>query len=392
MKPFFTLWRFLLLICSLLVLSIFPTQAQWKRISGPEGGLVRSLYHYNSTFFASTPSGIFRSEDNAQTWQDVNLKAVFENEATPVMSFASSGSRLYTIMFYTLYVSTDIGKTWSKIGEAPKPDYLVAQDSVLLCASYTENFYPNSSISRSTTKGNAWTTLKLNILQSAQITGLALTPTSVLVATAAHGILRSTDQGENWSILKNNLSTEPLTSLTADGSIYYAGTSYGKVFKSIDNGESWQQIASTSTNFPVSSILAHGSILYFSTLGGGLFVSTDNGLSWKECTTAPMNSNINSVVGTAPNLLAYSGQSDGIFRSITSGETWEVANKGFISHNILRVFTEADTLYTQTWKGGFYQMEIRIEEFDGKLKYHYQYFDVNGNPINFDKLEQGIKK
>jgi hypothetical protein len=44
------------------------------------------------------------------------------------------------------------------------------------------------------------------------------------------------------------------------------------------------------------------------------------------------------------------------------------------------------------WKGGFYQMEIRIEEFDGKLKYHFQYFDVNGNPINFEKLEKGIKK
>lgn len=44
------------------------------------------------------------------------------------------------------------------------------------------------------------------------------------------------------------------------------------------------------------------------------------------------------------------------------------------------------------WKGGFYQMEIRIEEFDGKLKYFYQYFDVKGNPINFEKLEQGIKK
>jgi hypothetical protein len=44
------------------------------------------------------------------------------------------------------------------------------------------------------------------------------------------------------------------------------------------------------------------------------------------------------------------------------------------------------------WKGGFYQMDIRIEEFDGKLKYHFQYLDVNGNPINFEKLEQGIKK
>lgn len=44
------------------------------------------------------------------------------------------------------------------------------------------------------------------------------------------------------------------------------------------------------------------------------------------------------------------------------------------------------------WKGGFYQMDVRIEEFDGKLKYFYQYFDVIGNPINFELLESNIKK
>lgn len=44
------------------------------------------------------------------------------------------------------------------------------------------------------------------------------------------------------------------------------------------------------------------------------------------------------------------------------------------------------------WKGGFYQMDVRIEEFDGKLKYFYQYFDVSENPINFELLESNIKK
>lgn len=44
------------------------------------------------------------------------------------------------------------------------------------------------------------------------------------------------------------------------------------------------------------------------------------------------------------------------------------------------------------WKGGFYQMDVRIEEFDGKLKYFYQYFDVGENPINFELLESNIKK
>ncbi|MGV9003355.1 hypothetical protein [Flavobacterium sp.] len=44
------------------------------------------------------------------------------------------------------------------------------------------------------------------------------------------------------------------------------------------------------------------------------------------------------------------------------------------------------------WKGGFYQMDVRIEEFDGKLKYFYQYFDVSENPINFELLESTIIK
>lgn len=44
------------------------------------------------------------------------------------------------------------------------------------------------------------------------------------------------------------------------------------------------------------------------------------------------------------------------------------------------------------WKGGFYQMDVRIEEFDGKLKYFYQYFDVGETPINFELLESNIKK
>lgn len=44
------------------------------------------------------------------------------------------------------------------------------------------------------------------------------------------------------------------------------------------------------------------------------------------------------------------------------------------------------------WKGGFYQMDVRIEEFNGKLKYYYQYFDISENPINFELLESNIKK
>jgi len=42
------------------------------------------------------------------------------------------------------------------------------------------------------------------------------------------------------------------------------------------------------------------------------------------------------------------------------------------------------------WSQGFYQMLLKIEELDGKLKYNYEFFDVNGRTIDFNNLEKNI--
>lgn len=42
------------------------------------------------------------------------------------------------------------------------------------------------------------------------------------------------------------------------------------------------------------------------------------------------------------------------------------------------------------WSQGFYQMILKIEELDGKLKYNYEFFDVNGRAIDFNNLEKSI--
>jgi len=42
------------------------------------------------------------------------------------------------------------------------------------------------------------------------------------------------------------------------------------------------------------------------------------------------------------------------------------------------------------WSQGFYQMYIKIEELDGKLKYNYEFLDVNGKTIDFNNLGSGF--
>ena len=44
------------------------------------------------------------------------------------------------------------------------------------------------------------------------------------------------------------------------------------------------------------------------------------------------------------------------------------------------------------WKSGFYQINVKIQELDGNLKYEYKYYDSNGEPIDFKKLKSGILK
>ena len=40
------------------------------------------------------------------------------------------------------------------------------------------------------------------------------------------------------------------------------------------------------------------------------------------------------------------------------------------------------------WNHGFYQMHVDIEELNGKLKYRYQFYDVDGKPINIKASEE----
>jgi hypothetical protein len=44
------------------------------------------------------------------------------------------------------------------------------------------------------------------------------------------------------------------------------------------------------------------------------------------------------------------------------------------------------------WKGGFYQMQVTIDEFEGNLKYKYEYYDVKGKLLDFETLERSISK
>ena len=56
------------------------------------------------------------------------------------------------------------------------------------------------------------------------------------------GVYRSTDYGDNWTLLTNGIASSSYRGFASNSSIVLAGSTSQGVFYSLDNGESWTQI------------------------------------------------------------------------------------------------------------------------------------------------------
>ena len=68
------------------------------------------------------------------------------------------------------------------------------------------------------------------------------------------------------------------------------------------------------------------------------------------------------------------------------------SKKMIYTSNLPSSFGVGDYSYTiiVEWDKGFYQIEVNIEEIDGKLNFNYHFFDDNCNEIDFKNLEDNI--
>src|SRR5262249_52518152 len=134
---------------SVLVAAAFPEDAPWGPSTGPPGGVVSALARLDSSLFAGTKAGLYKSTDGGASWRptDLPLKAsvialgviddvilagtqtdgIFRstdggehwlaaNEGLPpasnAIAFAVSDRGLFSIVNGSLVVSVDMGQSW----------------------------------------------------------------------------------------------------------------------------------------------------------------------------------------------------------------------------------------------------------------------------------------
>ncbi len=316
-----------------LLSTISPRSQVYQLVQDPEKG---------DLLYAATDAGLYCSRDRGKSWA---LLPRGSNASTSCRAIAIDPWKSSTLYLGTetegIYKSTDAGSTW-----APRNN---GGDSTLATAEVfdlkVDPGRPDAIVAalwgvgivRSTDAGATWERL------TREFTSLSSTATHVVIhpknsativyATDAGTIARTTNGGDTWSITKREDEAWRVLALLTDPNNpenLFAGTESGLV-RSSDFGSSWMKVSLGVPGIPTSLALGGppGQTRLFAFGAGlGVLFSADMGETWTHAdadlggatvtlvTTDPDGNDVYAASGRA--LLRYD-RASGIWTTATSG-------------------------------------------------------------------------
>jgi hypothetical protein len=186
-----------------------------------------------------------------------------------------------------------------------------------------------------------------NGIDGGRIKSLAISGGNMYAGTTGGGFYRSTDNGENWSLLFG-MNNHDIICVRAEGNNVVCGTQTGGVYTSTNNGTNWTVPGNEAAWLYTVSVALLGNNIYAGT-GDGLFISTNFGGSWSSCDFGYSGSSVYSVIAF-PGYLFIGANGNGIFRSTNGGINWtHVMTYGVIQS----LYKNGDSIYAVSSEGIF---------------------------------------
>ena len=211
--------RIVLFSLSLFIFLPLNSIAQWTTKNFPTQSVIKCFYQMGNYLFAGTNSeGIYKSSDLGETWVASNNGLLNFG----IKCFTSFENKLYAGTSYGIFISTDSGLNWDKIGVVLNNKSINA----LAVMSVNENTY-------------------------------------LFAGTAGQGIYKSSDGGLNWESKTEGLINQYISSIVVFGNNVFAGTNLG-IFISENFGEIWTERLGNNviTSFAFSDTIIYAGTSY----------------------------------------------------------------------------------------------------------------------------------
>ncbi|MPZ27971.1 MAG: hypothetical protein GEV12_16565 [Micromonosporaceae bacterium] len=246
------------------------------------------------------PNNVIRSTDGGVTWTNLTPPLPAPTTASGIaVDPTDSNTVIVTFGGFNgggaVWVTTDGGVTWTNrsAGIPNNPlDAVVYDGSRLLVGGGQLFSSQHVGLYQSDNLGATWTPLHDSSWPILVVDDIAVDPAdpdTILVATDANGVHRSTDGGQNWEIGvggTQSLAGRSLAFAPGSSSTLLLGVSSLGVFRSADGGDSFVQSATGISELGLTSIAANPldpdelAVGFEGQNDGGVLTSADGGGSW----------------------------------------------------------------------------------------------------------------
>lgn len=318
---------------------------------------VHKLINSGKEVFALTNQGVYHLMDGEISWESYNagLPELFSIE-----SLVASDKYLFALTSNGVYSSMNNGIDWFPANNGLpigiKGKSLAARGSNLyLCT--------DIGLFKSINNGSNWSQLSLKLPTNDKFKTIGINKSSIYVFTENGSMLRSDDDGNNWSNLiqkesntwSNTKKNNESLALFDDFLITHKED---KFFRSTNNGRSWALVESNllagyNGYIGASSISTCDSILITNTKEKGWFRLGKLGTSWTKINGFEVVDKIQSI--TSCGKLLYALTSNGVFRSTNYGNDWSPLEIAIENHDMVTSLISLDSnIFIATASGIYY--------------------------------------
>jgi photosystem II stability/assembly factor-like uncharacterized protein len=329
----------------LLIWTVLFSQDRWKKLNGPEGGIINTIVSKGDTLIAGGRITIFYSVDRGEKWYQSNFKIT---DGILDFVFTDEGSVLAACQNWGIYKSDDF-INWRRINQSGNFRNF-GKDELGRIYSGTLD----GKIYSSGDHGENWI---LEFITQGRVANFISSWGKIF----AGGTSKILEKDTLWRIIPFD-SINTFFQLFKDTSENLFAHTTASILISTDTGYTWQQ--------QPSGTFFNGNFLYGATFnrriigaftdetgwfgnGWGAAVSDDLGITWRW-----------SQAGLPPKItgykLAVSGtdtylttNAAGVFKSTDFGDSWFALNNGLNAATVLDIhFDNNGILFTASWSNG----------------------------------------
>ncbi|MBL7973531.1 MAG: hypothetical protein JNJ85_01375 [Candidatus Kapabacteria bacterium] len=297
-------------------------------------------------YYLSTVGGIYRSKDNGNTWQNINI-GMYENTIWKIVP-SKLNNDIYIATSIGLYRSTDSGNVWKSINSGLPLTVITAleqTDKGTLLVSTTKSIY------RSTDFGESWKECTKGLANSSINNFKVTADGRIYAATTGQGVQYSTDDGKSWNVSLNNYpasSGHPVvfnvTELKRTNKTY--ASTHGGAIITKDGAKTWVPINDGIPVYASAGWLSGGHIMldidadeeqgfvYTAAYDGVYRLDALLSESWLRYADGIPDTLLKSLVVNESGDVFVGSFKKGVFRSTNYGKTWSNYSKGLLSTGV----------------------------------------------------------